>query len=365
MDNIGIGYSCAIGQAERRIAEEVTNRLVKLKEPTNYHDDKNYENNLDWRDRLEIDSSFHEFNYNFPHDYLAILLSSNLFRTSIIQTVYEKIRISGKIKSIRLNGFLNHRISRRDEHGPDAIKLLEYVTHYNKNVSSIYLDGFDLDIVLLTAIFKIKTLTGLHLRQCKISPDVFFILVVCLFENSNRAEYLQTYFKRKINSPFESDKRDLLIIFSEINDFKFNLKRLNLESCQFPEENSLKQRKRINNGVVRLLETNCHLRVLNFPKIGLFIDNPYYKLILENNFSIITTNMVNTSLITERNEKILEMTRKCCLTLIGIKKLRWNNSPEFKNLGIVDNNIVKMIGFYVFYELKNNREHLKLLATKL
>jgi hypothetical protein len=383
MDEPKVGYNHLIGQVSMPESREP-------EEPSNYHRYKRYEENLIGVERFSANETAESILIGLERDCFKLAVNDNVLQTERMGTIYEKIRNSGKIRSIELIGFLNGKVAQRAIHTLDSIKLIKYITHYNKNVKEIFLYGFSLDIFLygfsldiflygfsldiflLVEILKIKTLTKLIIKSCEMRSDIFLVLMVALFENTIRIEYLYLYFNNLVNNAFYSKQdEDLSSLLSDVNNLpNLGLKVLNIDSIFIEihkySYNDFKEGLKIfDNAICKMLETNCCLRSLNFPLFFKFSKTIDYETVLESNYSITTTNLSNTSLIINRNEKILETTKKSCLTLIGIKKLRWNNSKEFKMLNTLDNNIVKMIGFYVFQGLKNRRSHLEILASKV
>jgi hypothetical protein len=128
--------------------------------------------------------------------------------------------------------------------------------------------------------------------------------------------------------------------------------------------NNLTKAKEYNKIIIeKMFKTNSHLRVFSFP--GDFSHVKVYHNALETNYSLTDISLFDSDTITQRNKILLESTKKSCLLLIGIKKFRNNPSKEFKMLTILDRNIVRLVSLLVFYNLKNNKDHLKLLATKI
>lgn len=366
MDDPKVGYNNLVGNVFNSKPHEPI-------EPTNYHKNEVHEEGLRGVERLSANILADAIIESLEKGNLKICVNDSAIKIKKMGIIYEMIRTSGKIRSITLYEFSNGGVIQRDRHELDAIKLLKYVTHYNKNVNEIVLNGFDLDIFLLAALFKIKTMTQLTIKNGQFSRDVFFVLIVCLFEDRNRIEYLNKYFNNLIEGTlYNRQKRAVSNLLSDINDLpNSNLKSLSINCSIVPVyydslyKNTSKESEQFDNAVIKMLETNCHLRFIDFPIIPKLLNNITYENALESNYSILRTNLSHSSLVRQRNERILETTRKSCLTLIGIKKFRRNNSPEFKKLALLDNNIVRMIGQLIYPILNNHKSHLTIMASKL
>ena len=225
MDEPKVGYNHLIGQVSMP-------ESCEPEEPSNYHRYKRYEENLIGVERFSANETAESILIGLERDCFKLAVNDNVLQTERMGTIYEKIRNSGKIRSIELIGFLNGKVAQRAIHTLDSIKLIKYITHYNKNVKEIFLYGFSLDIFLLVEILKIKTLTKLIIKSCEMRSDIFLVLMVALFENTIRIEYLYLYFNNLVNNAFYSKQdEDLSSLLSDVNNLpNLGLKVLNIDS---------------------------------------------------------------------------------------------------------------------------------------
>ena len=351
---------------------------IELEEPTGFH----YNRNNDWLaegDKLVMLEQLNEIFKEIPNTevnnkddekYYSFTVNINdiLFKLDEMKDVYQKVR-EGRIISVTLDGSVLNKIATQYSVA-DPVKLLNYCSYYNKNITELILWMFEVDVQLIIAIFKIKGLKKLTFEQCNIPTEILYLLFRCLIGKDRRIETFDSYLSNlRDNSAIKKNNNTVSKFFGFDYNYDCRIEELRFHKSIFKSDNSIYKNEKKgeeynSNIIVEMLETNNYIRKLPFPGFNNIIHSSKYGKTLKNNYTLFDTNLFDSDVTMQRNKELLRLTKRCCLTLILIKKFGIKDSEESKQLAVLDINLVRIIARMVFVVLKNDREHLKLLATK-